>query len=162
MQVKEPAPSQLIQFETSFSPPPSSTVTLPLPTHNLHFSVPPTNYFLSLMFIDSFYHQMLYTNPTKMLTKTRERERERERIDSLTSSGTVTWKTRLSILSLSLRSCVKTETVITHQCITHKHYQNCNFHESFQQSESDLTEKEIRRTHGIVDLCLVEHRDSDS
>ena len=36
--VNEPAPSQLMHWETSFSTPPSSTVTVPVPTQNLHFS----------------------------------------------------------------------------------------------------------------------------
>lgn len=38
VQVKEPAPSQLMQRDTSFSSPPSSTVTVPVPMQNLHLS----------------------------------------------------------------------------------------------------------------------------
>jgi hypothetical protein len=38
VQVKEPIPSQLMHLETSFSSPPSSTVTEPVPRQNLHFS----------------------------------------------------------------------------------------------------------------------------
>ena len=36
--VKEPAPSQLMHLEISFSSPPRSTVTLPVPMQNLHCS----------------------------------------------------------------------------------------------------------------------------